>query len=151
VFDGRTGLQILAPAECWRLLASQRFGRVGFVADGEPLILPVNYAVDRRSIVFRTAGGTKLDAVTSWPSVAFEIDGVDDERGPWSVLVTGRGERLRDPQAVAAAEALGVRPWAPGGKLHWISIAARRVSGRRLPVRDGREVTSIPTASSRDG
>jgi nitroimidazol reductase NimA-like FMN-containing flavoprotein (pyridoxamine 5'-phosphate oxidase superfamily) len=38
-------------------------GRVGFVVDGRPLILPVNYLADDDSIVFCTAPGTKLSAI----------------------------------------------------------------------------------------
>jgi nitroimidazol reductase NimA-like FMN-containing flavoprotein (pyridoxamine 5'-phosphate oxidase superfamily) len=126
-------LQLLPPAECWRLLGEQTLGRVGIVVDGEPVILPVNYAVLDRTIVFRTAGGTKLAAVSSWPVMAFEVDGVEGDRGGWSVLVTGRGEQLRDPGARRAAEDLGLEQWAPGAKLHWVRIVPRRVSGRRLP------------------
>ena len=137
MYDGRTMLELLPPAECWRLLREHQLGRVGFVAGGEPLILPVNYAVLERSIVFRTADGTKLHALSSWPVVAFEIDGAEDDRGGWSVVVTGRGEQLHDPKDVRAAEALGLQSWAPGAKLNWVRIAPHRVSGRRLP-RGGR-------------
>src|SRR5688572_21723558 len=87
-YAGRTLLQLLPPAECWRLLGEHRLGRLGLVVDGEPVILPVNFVVHQRSIVFRTAGGTKLDAATDWPAVAFEIDGTEGERGGWSVLVS---------------------------------------------------------------
>jgi nitroimidazol reductase NimA-like FMN-containing flavoprotein (pyridoxamine 5'-phosphate oxidase superfamily) len=133
VYEGRTGLQLLAPAECWRLLNDHRLGRLGVVDDGEPVILPVNYVVHRRSIAFRTAGGTKLDAVTSWPTVAFEVDGGEDRSDGWSVLVTGRAEEIRDAGDRREVEELGLEPWAPGAKLHWVRIVPRRVSGRRLP------------------
>jgi nitroimidazol reductase NimA-like FMN-containing flavoprotein (pyridoxamine 5'-phosphate oxidase superfamily) len=133
VYDGRTMLELLGPAECWRLLGAQRLGRVGLVVAGEPVILPVNYVVHARSVVFRTAGGTKLEAVTSWPTVAFEVDAVEGERGGWSVLLTGRAEEIHEARIVREVERLGLEPWAPGAKLHWVRIAPRRVTGRRLP------------------
>lgn len=133
VYDGRTMLELLPPAECWRLLAATRVGRVGLVVDGEPVILPVNHVVHQRTVVFRTAGGTKLATMTSWPTVAFEVDGTDGEGLGWSVLVSGRAERVTDAATVRDVEALGLRPWAPGPKLHWVRIVPRRVSGRRIP------------------
>jgi nitroimidazol reductase NimA-like FMN-containing flavoprotein (pyridoxamine 5'-phosphate oxidase superfamily) len=133
VYDGRTGLELLPPAECWRLLGAARFGRVGLVVDGEPVILPVNHAVDGRAVVFRTAGGTKLSTMTSWPTVAFEADGADADGLAWSVLVSGRAERVTDGAEVRALDALELHTWAPGHKLHWVRIVPRRVTGRRLP------------------
>ena len=48
------GLEILPFDECLRLLASVPVGRVGFVADGEVVILPVNHVVDGQDVIFRT-------------------------------------------------------------------------------------------------
>ena len=132
-YDGRTGLELLPPAECWRLLAATRVGRVGLVVDGEPVILPVNHVVHERTVVFRTAGGTKLATMTSWPTVAYEADGTEGEGLGWSVLVSGRAERLTESADIRAVEALGLQPWAPGPKLQWVRIVPRRVTGRRLP------------------
>ena len=44
-----------------------------------PEIFPVNYAVDRETLIFRTAEGTKLLAMVVNPSVAFEVDGYDPQ------------------------------------------------------------------------
>ena len=56
-----------------------------------PKIFPVNYAVDESGdIFFRTDPGSKLDAVATAPTIAFEIDGLDEERqSGWSVLAVG--------------------------------------------------------------
>ena len=56
------GLETLYFDTCLRLLASVPVGRVGFVADGEVQILPVNHLVDGQDVVFRTAYGSKLSA-----------------------------------------------------------------------------------------
>ena len=62
---------------CLRLLASVPIGRVGFYADGEVVLLPVNHAVDGQDVVFRTAPGSKLTAAQEQELVAFEADDYD--------------------------------------------------------------------------
>jgi len=133
VVEGRTMLELLAPRECWELLAGQPLGRLAFLLDDEPCILPVNYAVFDGTVVFRTAGGSKLAAVATYPSVAFEVDGHDaDRRTGWSVLLVGRPQEVRDPATIRALEALGLEPWPVGAKLHWVRLTPHRVTGRRL-------------------
>ena len=82
-------LQMLTRAECLELLLAHDFGRVALVADGQPLVFPVNYGMEHEVVVFRTGPGTKL----RWApmrKVAFEIDEIDHDRGvAWSVLVKG--------------------------------------------------------------
>ena len=68
---GSTGQQILSDDECLALLGANEIGRVGVVSDGQPLVFPVNYICDGRSIVIRTGvGSTILTAVPwrGWPS-----------------------------------------------------------------------------------
>jgi len=45
---GRTGVEILPRPECFRQLASETVGRLGFLVGDQPLVLPVNFAVVRR-------------------------------------------------------------------------------------------------------
>lgn len=47
-----TELEVLTEEECIRLLQSNSVGRIAFTVDGQPLILPVNYAADQRAVVF---------------------------------------------------------------------------------------------------
>ena len=62
--DERHDLEILSPTECLRLLEKGRIGRVGFISDGQPHVLPVNYlASDAGEVVFRTTDGSVLTAV----------------------------------------------------------------------------------------
>ncbi|HEX5671975.1 MAG TPA: pyridoxamine 5'-phosphate oxidase family protein, partial [Acidimicrobiia bacterium] len=84
------GMEVLGHAECLRLLWSHQVGRIGFIDAGEPQILPVHYRLHDGRVVFRSAVGAKLDAAMRQAPVAFEVDGVDDERGAgWSVVVHG--------------------------------------------------------------
>ena len=50
-------LQVLSSDECYRLLSTTDVGRIGVMVDGYPVIIPVNYALDRGVFVGR--GWTK--------------------------------------------------------------------------------------------
>lgn len=52
--------EVLPEAECWELLATNEVGRVGWSDTDEATVLPVNYVVRDRSVVFRTRVGGKL-------------------------------------------------------------------------------------------
>jgi len=133
------GLEILPFDECLRLLASVSVGRVGFVADGEVVVLPVNHVVDGQDVIFRTAHGSKLSVAEGQDRAAFEADQYNEQtRSGWSVLVTGRAEVV---DAEADIERLsvslsrrGVYPWVTSVRHpFWIRIRPTSVSGRQTP------------------
>jgi len=124
----RTGIEVIDRDECLRLVRGRQVGRLGIVAGGEPLILPVNYVVLDETIVFRSAPGSKLDMGPRSPA-CFEVDEFDEAmQAGWSVLVAGRLEEIDEGEAGAA----GVTPWAPGPRDHWMRLVPRRVTGRRV-------------------
>jgi nitroimidazol reductase NimA-like FMN-containing flavoprotein (pyridoxamine 5'-phosphate oxidase superfamily) len=129
-------LQHIDRAECLRLLAAERFGRVAVSSVGQsPLIRPVNYFYDERSqsIVFRTAEGSKLHRLLATRKATFEIDGLDRaSRTGWSVIVQGVAEPIVDPLEMRRLERAPLDPWAPGDKPHLVRIRARTVTGRRV-------------------
>jgi uncharacterized protein len=129
------GLEILPFAECLHLLASVPVGRVGFIADGEMVILPVNYVIDGHDPVFRTAQGSKLAAAEGQGLVCFEADHYDEQaRAGWSVVVTGRAEVVYDEAAVERLNHLDLHPWVIAvQRPFWIRIRATSVSGRQTP------------------
>jgi nitroimidazol reductase NimA-like FMN-containing flavoprotein (pyridoxamine 5'-phosphate oxidase superfamily) len=108
-------------------------GRIGVLNDSAAEIYPVNHAVDRQTVVFRTDPGTKLRGLLRSPAVCFEVDGVDPEDGTgWSVLVKGRAVQIRDADELRAADRLQLQPWTLGDKVHWIRILPAEVTGRRI-------------------
>jgi uncharacterized protein len=62
-------IEKLGDSECRELLAGQHLGRLALVDARGPVILPVNYVVDRDAPVFRTDPGTKLDAAAEGAAV----------------------------------------------------------------------------------
>jgi len=136
--ERRRGSEILelSREECLRLLASHSFGRLAVnTGKGPPVIRPVNYVFDTasQSVVFRTAPGSKFHALLRSADAAFEIDGIDEgSRTGWSVSMQGVTDEVRNPNEVGRLDGLGLEPWAPGHKPHWVHIRAWTVSGRRI-------------------
>jgi len=129
------GLEVLPFDTCLGLLASVPVGRIGFVSDGELVILPVNHLMDGRHVVFRTAAGSKLSAAENGGLVAFEADSYDDlDRSGWSVVVSGFAEVIDDDAETGRLSSLGLHPWSTAIEHpFWIRIRPVSVSGRRTP------------------
>lgn len=134
--EARDELLELSREDCLRLLAEHSFGRLAVsVAQGVPVIRPVNYAFDAptQSVVFRTGQGSKFHALVRAADAAFEIDGVDeDSHTGWSVIIHGVTAEVTSPSEIRRLDALGLETWAPGSSGHWMHIRARTVSGRRI-------------------
>ena len=127
-----SGLGVLDEAECLARLQATAVGRVGVVVDGQPLVFPVNYVLDGRSIVVRTNAGTLLRGA-SFRFVAFEIDSFDaGSRSGWSVMVQGMGHDITDnvDQVSEHLQTVEVMPWAPGAKPRLLRIDLSTITGR---------------------
>lgn len=131
----RSGLEIIPHKECLRLLGTQRVGRLGFIVDGQPMVLPVNYAIQGGVVVFRTGEGTKLDAAIE-SRVSFEVDEVDQGTGAgWSVVVQGVARDITEDHdwfAESLRHAAAVT-WLPNPPDHYVRIDPTLISGRRIP------------------
>jgi nitroimidazol reductase NimA-like FMN-containing flavoprotein (pyridoxamine 5'-phosphate oxidase superfamily) len=128
-------VEVLDRDRCITLLRGDEIGRLAVVADGGPLILPVNYQMDGESIVVRTDPGLKLDQGLRAHG-CFEIDHFDRaRRSGWSVVVAGRLEEVThyDSKTWARTHELPVEPWADGAKEHWIRLIPSRITGRLVP------------------
>ncbi len=131
----RTDIEPMSKSDCLLLLSSVRVGRLGVIADGYPLIFPVNYGLDGDVVVIRTHPGTKLTYAQD-ANVCFEADNIDYRTHTgWSVVIRGRGAILtpEDPDGVAVStwEAAAV-PWVPGPHEHWLRITPEEITGRRI-------------------
>lgn len=126
-----TSVTSMTEQECWHQLSAVTLGRLVTSIDAKPDIFPVNFVVQRRTILIRTAEGSKLAAVAANPSVAFEADDHDVERG-WSVVVHGHAELLEYGADIALAERAQVLPWTATVKPLFIRIDPTRISGRHF-------------------
>ena len=130
---GQHTLRTLSPDECFGLLEPGGVGRVGFAAADGIMMLPVNFAVTRKTIVFRTAPDTLL-AVYADGRVSFQADHLDEAlHEGWSVLVHGRAHKVTDEREVKQLEVrTRLEPWAAGPRDVYVRITPTRISGRRL-------------------
>lgn len=139
------GMFALDDEECWDLLADEEVGRLAVSIGNHPDIFPINYVVDAgddatsrpRSIVFRTAAGTKLAAAVLGEAVAFEIDGYNAALGDaWSVVVKGTARQIEHMIEYYEAEELPLFPWHAGPKYDFVRIEVDEITGRRFQVVD---------------
>ena len=131
----RLGLHVLSEDECWSLVDGTPIGRVAFVHDGEPVVLPVNFILVGHQIAFRSAQGSKFGVASMRRPVAFEVDGWDvHTRSGWSVLIEGTADIVLDADEEAELEAIGLEPWADHDHpVEWVRILPNDISGRRIP------------------
>jgi nitroimidazol reductase NimA-like FMN-containing flavoprotein (pyridoxamine 5'-phosphate oxidase superfamily) len=124
-------ISILSETECWNLLSSVALGRLVTSVDGEPAIFPVNFVVQRRTVLFRTSEGTKLVSAAINNQVLFEADGHGVTEG-WSVIVKGTARILRTDEEIQEAERAQLLPWIATVKRHFVRIRPLSVTGRRF-------------------
>ena len=134
--DHKHALRTLSPAECFGLLELGGIGRIGFAAADGIKMLPVNFAVMEKAIIFRTAPDTLLATCANGP-VSFEVDHLDEaHREGWSVLVHGRAHKVTDERDVRRLEGrTHLEPWAGGARDMYVRIVPTRISGRCIEPR----------------
>ncbi len=123
----------ISPTECFDLLEPGGVGRVGFTAPDGVMMLPVNFAISGKAIIFRTAPDTVL-ALHANAHLSFEVDHFDQTlREGWSVLVQGHAHEVTDEREVKHLEDLTrLEPWAPGARDVFVRIVPTQVSGRSI-------------------
>lgn len=130
-------IEELSTEECMQLLKLGSYvGRIGFILDGRPSLLPVNYLSEEHSLVFASLDGTKLHTLAGGADVVFEVD----EARPlyhagWSVLVRGRAREVTDERDIELLRRGPLQSWAGAHDAHWIRISIDEISGRRIPER----------------
>lgn len=137
--DGAEGadaqVDALSETQCWELLRHAEIGRLAVWVEDHPEIFPVNFAVDRGALVFRTAAGTKVSAALGESAVALETDGPDPASGTaWSVVVKGRAKQITDTAGLMDTVRLPLFPWQGGEKGKFVRIVPTEVTGRRFPI-----------------
>jgi nitroimidazol reductase NimA-like FMN-containing flavoprotein (pyridoxamine 5'-phosphate oxidase superfamily) len=122
---------VLSASDSWNLLASRALGRLVTSVEGQPEIVPVNFVVQRHTVLFRTAEGTKLVSAAVNNQVLFEADDHDAAEG-WSVIVKGTAHMLRTSGELEEAERAQLLPWTATLKQHYVRIRPVSITGRRF-------------------
>ena len=131
------GVRSLSPEDAWERARTMVVGRIAFSSDERLELFPINYLVDRGTVLFRTAPGTKLAASLGRPQVVFEVDGYEPELNEaWSVVVHGALEPVLDTAEIVEAVSLPLFPWQSGEKAFFVRIVPSQITGRQFPVAD---------------
>jgi nitroimidazol reductase NimA-like FMN-containing flavoprotein (pyridoxamine 5'-phosphate oxidase superfamily) len=128
-----SGLIELDRAECLELLAAKSVGRIAYVGDTGPRILPVNYIVGDDCVIFRTVPDGEIFRHALSSNCAFEIDETDEffESG-WSVVAVGRLELATEDDFAGMRYGRLPEPWAAGNRSMFVRLPCEHLSGRRV-------------------
>jgi hypothetical protein len=152
--DPGADVEELTATECWRLVRAHSIGRLALDRDdGAPDVTPLNYRVDRHSILMRSAPGGKLRSIRTRPAVAFEIDGMDAENF-WSVVIRGVVRRMNTDDEIERSGVLGLVTSSPTAKHNFLRLTASTITGRRFrrtPAPDASPNGTPSASESRDG
>lgn len=124
-------VSILSETECWNLLSSVTLGRLVTSVEGQPEIFPVNFVAQHRTVLFRTAEGTKLVSAAINNQVLFEADDHGVTEG-WSVILKGTARILHGDEEIDEAGRAQLLPWTATVKQHYVRIRPLSVTGRRF-------------------
>lgn len=122
---------VLSEDESWRRLGGVALGRLVTSFAGEPEIFPVNFVVQRRTVLFRSSEGTKLFSAVGNSIVLFEADDHNVAEG-WSVIVRGRAKALRTDAEIKEAERAQLMPWTAIAKIHYVRVTPSEITGRHF-------------------
>ncbi|MFV0252901.1 MAG: pyridoxamine 5'-phosphate oxidase family protein [Beutenbergiaceae bacterium] len=128
--DEDASASTMSDVECWEFLGQHEFGRLAFHLVGEVHITPLNYYLDDRELIFRTAEGSKFLAVHMKDDVAFEVDQIEGTSAT-SVVLRGTARTLEGDDARRAAD-LPLRPWIGTSKHNIVAVSVNEISGRRF-------------------
>jgi nitroimidazol reductase NimA-like FMN-containing flavoprotein (pyridoxamine 5'-phosphate oxidase superfamily) len=121
----------LGTAECWELLGVREVGRIAYVDDRGPMVVPVTYVVNDASLLVRVAPYSQLARHLPDAQAALEVDDIDYfTRSGWSVVVRGRIEAV-DSDELPTLEPRPT-PWAEGQRTLYLRLTPDLVTGRRL-------------------
>jgi hypothetical protein len=124
-------LREIDEAECWELVRSREVGRVAYVDARGPMVIPITFAVDDGSVLFRVAPYSEVARHLPGARSAIEVDDIDYfTRTGWSVVLRGRIEMVEGDD-VPSPESRPT-PWPEGQRTLLLRLTPDAVTGRRL-------------------
>ncbi|HHT12734.1 MAG TPA: pyridoxamine 5'-phosphate oxidase family protein [Propionibacterium sp.] len=109
--------------ECWALLGETEVGRIAWQGNAGIVVVPVNYQLSDRTIVFHTAPDSALAKLADGRDLSFQVDEIDrDSAIGWSVLVHGT--------AGPADASVANTSWLEGERTMGVAITASSIDGR---------------------
>jgi nitroimidazol reductase NimA-like FMN-containing flavoprotein (pyridoxamine 5'-phosphate oxidase superfamily) len=136
---GEAKIEELDETTCLELISRGGVGRLAYAGRFGLVVIPVNYRLHEKTIVFRTAEGSPMDedlrtGITDAEyRVAFEIDELDmNAHEGWSVLIQGSAHHVESPEEHASVTTAGIETWPGGDKELFLRVMPARITGRRI-------------------
>ena len=136
--SARRVLERLSEAECMELLADRGMGRLVFNNRYGLTALPVDYKIDKGSMVLGTWDPVFDEDLRTGIEyadyqVAVEVDQVDPQaREGWIVLARGAAHHLDTEAERAPFIGTGLMPWIEGIPAHFIRVSPTTIFGVRV-------------------
>ncbi|PPB49851.1 hypothetical protein C4K88_03935 [Arthrobacter pityocampae] len=152
---GVASAELLPARESWRLLRHAPFGRLSLCAQKNPSIVPVNFLLDRGTIVFHGPAGMTAGCGEG-VAVAFEADGfLEGGAVAWSVIVSGHASTIsprNDLEDAAQLPAGPVEQAGPAGlyasdrESRLMCLVPETISGRAFAPQHAPHPTQVARA-----
>ncbi len=128
------GMSELKESDALTLAGTMPVGRLAHVQSEQLSVVPVNFLLDGRDVLMRTAGDAELlGAARRGAAAALQVDDlVEWSRSGWSVLIRGRLTEVTDPASVECVLTGSLHAWAGAGRDHVVRLVGEQVTGRRI-------------------
>ncbi len=85
------------------LLQKVGYGHLGYIHEGKPYVMPMNYYLKEKDIYLFTTVGMKTHDIEVNPEVCLQVEEIHESDHWRSVIVTGQAERLSEQQDIDQA------------------------------------------------
>jgi uncharacterized protein len=89
--------------EIQSLLQQVRYGHLGYIHEGKPYVMPMNYYLGDSVIYLFTTEGMKTHDVDANPDVCLQVEEIHGSLHWRSAIVTGQVERITEQQDIDRA------------------------------------------------
>ncbi|MEQ5791463.1 pyridoxamine 5'-phosphate oxidase family protein [Muricauda sp. NFXS6] len=147
----------LEPLKCEKLLMDNYVGRLAYIADNEPHVVPSTYFFDKdeKSILCFASNGHRINALRQYNKVSFQVDHIESFRHWESVQAHGNFQELTGESAKQYLKhfAEGVQRTIDhknADRPHFLSHFSGRLQETEMPVVYRIAVTQITGKSVND-
>lgn len=124
-------LRELDHVECWELIRTREVGRVAYVDERGPMVVPITFTSGGGSVLFRVSPYSEIARHLPDARVALEVDELDDfTRSGWSVVLRGVIETVETDDLPPPHDR--PTPWPEGQRNLHLRLTPDTVTGRRL-------------------
>jgi len=86
--------------EIQAFLQKVEYGHIGYIHEGKPYVIPMNYYLEDSDIYLFTTEGMKTHDIDANPEICLQVEEIHNLSHWRSVIVMGRAERLTEQQDI---------------------------------------------------